>query len=175
MAAGGVRQWLSCAGAGQLTLLVVPGLGASASAWSVVLPALRRSVRTCIYDRPGLGQSPAPPDAAATVDAGELGMQLWAALRAIGEHGPYLVLGHSFGGLVARALVAAHRPSIAGVLLVESVTPDDPTLPRYWREAGHLVDLVASSAATMAPLPLLTSNPDSNRSKHGRHNKRPTS
>jgi pimeloyl-ACP methyl ester carboxylesterase len=148
VAADGVRQWLSCAGPGRLTLLVVPGLGATAASWSGVLPSFRRTIRTCVYDRPGLGLSPPAPDQHATVDAGELADQLWAALHAAGEDGPYLVLGHSFGGLVARAFVAEHPRVVDGVLLVESVTPDDPTLPRYWSEAGHRVDLVASSAAT---------------------------
>ena len=154
VSAAGVRQWLSCAGPGSLTLVVVPGLAASAMSWSTVLPALRRVVRTCVYDRPGLGRSPPRPDRRAVVDAGGLARELWALLRTAGEDGPYVVLGHSFGGLVARAFVAEHRSAVDGVLLVESVTPGDPTLPRYWTEAGHAVDLVASAAAAGGGPPL---------------------
>jgi pimeloyl-ACP methyl ester carboxylesterase len=152
--AAGVRMWLSCAGPGPLTLLVVPGLDATAASWSAVLPPLRRVVRTCVYDRPGLGHSPPRPDATAVVDAGGLAAELWAGLAAAGEHGPFLVLGHSFGGLVARAFVASHRSVVRGVLLLESVTPGDPTLPHFWTEAGHRVDLVASGLATHGGPPL---------------------
>jgi pimeloyl-ACP methyl ester carboxylesterase len=161
-------MWLSCAGTGSPTVVVVPGLGAAATSWQPVLPALRASVRTCVYDRPGLGRSPARPDPHQVVDAGMLAGELAALLRRAGEPGPYVVVGHSFGGLVARAFVAADRRAVRGVLLAESVTPDDPTLPAFWTEAGHPVDLRASSAAAdggprlgRTPLLVLTaSQPD---------------
>lgn len=149
VSAAGVRQWISCAGKGSLTVVVVAGLGAWSSSWAGVLPSLRAQVRTCVYDRPGLGRSPQRPGPASrVVDAGLHAAELWALLRAAGERGPYVVLGHSYGGLVARAFVRAHRSSVAGVLLAEGVPPEDPTLGRYWHEAGHAVDMPASSAAT---------------------------
>jgi pimeloyl-ACP methyl ester carboxylesterase len=168
VAADGVRQWLSCAGPGPTTLVVIPGLGATAASWTPVLAGMRQLVRTCVYDRPGLGHSPARPDRGTVVDAGGLADELWALLHAADERGPYLVLGHSFGGLIARAFVARHRPAVSGLLLAEGVTPDDRPLPRYWTEAGHPVDLPASSTATrggprLGSLPLVVlsaSEPD---------------
>jgi len=148
VAADGVRQWLHCSGRGPLTLVIVPGLGAAATSWSPVLPALQQLLRTCIYDRPGIGLSPPRPDLRQVLDAGGLAGELWALLQAAGQRGPYLVLGHSFGGLVARAFVAQHRSSVRGVLLAESVTPFDPTTGRFWIEAGHEIDMTASSVAT---------------------------
>jgi pimeloyl-ACP methyl ester carboxylesterase len=130
--AAGVRQWLSCAGRGPLTLVVVPGLGADSAAWAPVLPGLRRLLRTCTYDRPGLGRSPARPGTTSALSAGQLAAELWAVLRAAGQTGPYLVLGHSFGGLVARAFVAAHHEAVRGLLLAEAVTPGD----RLWGGSG---------------------------------------
>jgi pimeloyl-ACP methyl ester carboxylesterase len=168
VASDGVRQWLHCFGVGPLTLVVIPGLGTSAAAWSGVLGGFARTVRTCVYDRPGLGRSPARPDAGQVVDAGLLQGELWSLLQAAGQHGPYVVLGHSFGGLIARAFVAHHPSAVRGVLLAESDTPYDPSTGRYWTEAGHRVDLLASSAATgggppLGHRPLLVlsaSNPD---------------
>jgi pimeloyl-ACP methyl ester carboxylesterase len=167
-AAAGVRQWLHCQGSGGVTLVVIPGLGTSAAAWSGVLPALQRVTRTCVYDRPGLGHSPARPNAAQVLDAGLFARELAALLAVAGEKGPYVVLGHSFGGLIARAFVHAYPRSVRGVLLAESVTPGDPTTGRYWPEAGHQIDMVVSSTATgggppMGRLPLLVlsaSNPE---------------
>jgi pimeloyl-ACP methyl ester carboxylesterase len=151
-----------------LTLVIVPGLGASSSAWSGVLGRLQALVRTCVYDRPGLGRSPARPSRTQVVDAGLLARELWSLLQEAGQRGPYVVLGHSFGGLVARAFVAAHRSSVKGVLLAESVTPFDRASGRYWTEAGHRVDLLLSSQATdsgphLGAVPLLVlsaSRPD---------------
>jgi pimeloyl-ACP methyl ester carboxylesterase len=170
VSADGVRQWLHCSGRGPLTLVVVPGLGTAATAWSPVLGQLQQLLRTCIYDRPGLGLSPARPNTRQVIDAGMLAGELWALLQTAGEHGPYVVLGHSFGGLVARAFIAAHRASVRGVLLAESVTPFDPAAGPNWTEAGHAIDLHASSVATddgpqLGSIPLLVlsaSRPDEN-------------
>ncbi len=158
VSAGGVRQWLSCAGPGPLTLVVVPGLGSSSAAWSAVLPGFRTFVRTCVYDRPGLGRSPNRASTSQVLDAGLQSGELWSLLRAAGERGPYVVLGHSYGGLVGRAFVAAHRSSVRGVFLAESVSPGDSSTGRYWTEAGHRVDLLVSGYATHGG-PLLGSSP----------------
>jgi len=154
VSAAGVRQWLDCAGPGPLTLVVVPGLGSTTAAWSSVLGSLRRFVRTCVYDRPGLGHSPNRANTSQVLDAGIQAGELWALLQAAGERGPYVVLGHSYGGLIARAFVAAHRSSVRGVFLAESVSPGDPSTGRYWTEAGHRVDLQVSGTATHGGPPL---------------------
>ncbi len=101
------------------------------------------------------------------LDAGRYAEELRALLRAAAQEPPFIVVGHSFGGLIARAFVHDFRQRVRGVLLAESVTPGDPTTGRYWVEAGHKVDMVASSRATgggprMGRLPLLVlsaSNP----------------
>lgn len=131
-----------------MTLVVVPGLDTAATAWTPVLGQLQRITRTCIYDRPGIGLSPVRPDRHQVLDAGLLAGELWSLLQAAGQHGPYVVLGHSFGGLIARAFVAEHRAAVHGVLLAESVSPFDPASGRYWTEAGHAIDLKVSSVAT---------------------------
>jgi pimeloyl-ACP methyl ester carboxylesterase len=158
--ADGVRQWLHCAGNGPVTVVVVPGLQSTASDWSEVRPAFEKLTRTCVYDRPGLGLSPARTDGRRVLDAGRYAQELGALLAAAGEPGPYLVIGHSFGGLVARAFVRTHLADVAAVFLAESVTPGDPYLGSTWREAGLHIDMAASSRATgggprMGSVPLL--------------------
>ena len=148
VSAAGVRQWLHCQGAGAVTVLVIPGLGATAATWSGILPSLEGVTRTCVYDRPGLGRSPARPVRGQVVDAGMYAAELAALLAAAGEPGPYVVVGHSYGGLIARAFVHRYPAGVRALVLAESVTPGDPTLGRYWTEAGHRVDMAASSAAT---------------------------
>ena len=164
----GVSQYLHCGGSGPVTVVVVAGLHADSSSWSAVRPDLERLTRTCVYDRPGLGRSPARTDGRITVDARLYANELAALLSAAGEKGPFIVVGHSFGGLVARAFVREHLTSVKAVFLAESVTPHDPTLGDVWHEAGLDVDMTASSDATgngphLGSLPLLVmtaSRPD---------------
>jgi len=145
--AAGVRQQLDCRGSGPVTLLVITGLAGPASTWSIVAAGLRRIARTCFYDRPGIGKSPPRAKTTQVVDAGLYARELSALLRAAGEPGPYVVLGHSFGGLVARAFTFRHMSAVRGVLLAEGVDPGDQTTGRYWHEAGHAVDMALSRAA----------------------------
>jgi len=157
-AAAGVRQWLSCRGQGPVTVVVVPGLHATASSWSKVSNRFSWITRVCFYDRPGLGLSPARSNRGAVLDAGGLARELQALLNVAHEPGPYVVVGHSFGGLVARAFIRQNYSRIAGVLLAESVDPKDTTLGQYWQEAGHNIDMVASQRAAGAG-PRLGSHP----------------
>ncbi len=168
--AGGVRQWIHCAGSGPVTVVVIAGIGSSHDDWSVSLPSLERLTRTCVSDRPGLGSSPPRSSPNQVVDAGLHARELHALLTAAGERGPYVVVGHSYGGLVARAFVHLFSGEVRGLLLLESVTPGDLTRGAFWTEAGHRVDLVASGRADaggppLGRLPLVVlsaSNPDAN-------------
>lgn len=146
--AAGVRQQINCQGSGPVTLIVITGLASAASTWTPVAAGFRKVTRTCFYDRPGLGTSPARPNPKQVVDAGLYARELAALLRAAGEPGPYVVLGHSFGGLVARGFVFKNMSVVRGVLLAESVDPADATTGIYWREAGHAVNMYLSQTAT---------------------------
>ncbi len=145
--AAGVRQYLECSGAGTPTILIVPGLDSSIDDWLPVLPALREQSRTCVYDRPGIGDSPAR-ERGGRVDAGLHAEELAALLTEAGEVGPYLVVGHSYGGLVARAFINDQPSRVAGVVLAEGVTPFDDTNGSDWPEGGTVVDLPLSYLAT---------------------------
>jgi pimeloyl-ACP methyl ester carboxylesterase len=136
--AGGVRQWIQCAGHGPVTVVVIAGLHADHRMWSLVLPSFAVATRTCIYDRPGLGSSPSRPRHG-IVTAGQHADELWALLQAAGERGPYVVVGHSYGGLIARAFTARHLTRVRGLLLIEGVGSDDQT-SHYWGEGGDLVN-----------------------------------
>ena len=146
--AAGVIQSLDCQGAGPVTLVVVTGLASPASAWSSVAPGFREATRTCFYDRPGIGASPARANKRQVLNAGLYAVELAALLHSAGEPGPYLILGHSFGGLIARAFTKKNLSSVSGLLLAESVDPSDRTTGKYWREAGHSVNMPLSQSAT---------------------------
>ncbi|MDQ1250058.1 MAG: hypothetical protein QG597_4435 [Actinomycetota bacterium] len=145
--AAGVSQYLECSGVGTPTILIVPGLDSSIDDWLPVLPALREQSRTCVYDRPGIGDSPAR-EGGGRVDSGLHAEELAALLTEAGESGPFLVVGHSYGGLVARAFINDQPSRVAGVVLAEGVTPFDDTNGSDWPEGGTVVDLPLSYQAT---------------------------
>lgn len=118
---GGRRMNLVCAGDGSPTVLLEAGFAATAGAWHKVQPALARTTRVCAYDRAGSGFSdpgPLPRDGAA------IARDLDQSMAAASISGPFIVVGHSAGGLYGR-LFAARRPSdVVGLVLL------DPTIER---------------------------------------------
>lgn len=151
LSAGGQQQWISCTGTGRPTVVISSGLGASHSMWSKVLPPLRAMSRVCISDRPGLGSSPARIGSK-TTDAGQHAQELRALLAAAGESGPFVLVGHSYAGLIVRAFAAQAPADVAGVLLIDACWPGIHRnfLPSYkspWHEGGTVIDMAASEQA----------------------------
>jgi len=140
----GVQQWINCQGSGEFTLVVIPGLGASSAQWSRVRPKLADLTRTCIYDRPSIGRSPSRSHPRAVITVREHAQELRDLLQAAGESGPYLVLGHSYGGLIARSFVRQFPDRVGGLLLMEGVDPHGTARSHYWHEAGQAIDMTRS-------------------------------
>lgn len=83
---------------------------------------ISRFARVCSYDRSGLGWSEA---ASSTHTAGQKADELDQLLQSAGVEGPYLLVGHSFGGLVARIYSVRHPQNIIGLVLVDSTNAED--------------------------------------------------
>lgn len=125
----GARLHLRCHGAGDETVVLVAGFGATRDTWRAIEDPVGRRTRVCSYDRFGIGASdPAPAPQTFATEARDL----HALLRAAGEPGPYVVVGHSFGG--DEALAFAHRfaDEVAGLLLVDAS-------PAAWNTASCAV------------------------------------
>jgi pimeloyl-ACP methyl ester carboxylesterase len=117
----GRRLNLVCTGRGSPTVLLESGFGATAGAWYKVQPPLARTTRVCAYDRAGSGFSdpgPLPRDGAG------IARDLDQALTAAKIGGPYVVVGHSAGGLYARLFAARRQGQVVGLVLL------DPTVER---------------------------------------------
>jgi pimeloyl-ACP methyl ester carboxylesterase len=108
-----------CTGQGSPTVLLESGFGIGAAGWGKSQPRLSKMTRVCSYDRAGYGFSdpgPEPRDGAA------IARDLDQGLAAAGLNGPFIVVGHSAGGLYGR-LFAARRPGeVQGLVLL------DPTI-----------------------------------------------
>lgn len=100
------------------------GVGALQPSDDAVLPAVARFTRVCAYDRPDVrfdGPDLTTPRAQPhTVDR-DVG-DLYALLAALGEQGPYVLVSHSYGGLIAALYARTHPQQIGGLVMVDAVT-----------------------------------------------------
>jgi pimeloyl-ACP methyl ester carboxylesterase len=112
----GRRIFMRCEGTGSPVVLFESGYRGGAGAWAKLQPALARTTKTCAYDRAGYGRSdpgPLPRDGAAVA------RDLDAALRAERIDGPFVMVGHSAGGLYARLFSNLRPRDVVGMVLVD--------------------------------------------------------
>lgn len=115
----GLHLW--CQGSGSPTVVLSPGAGDYSFDWEPVMEGLRAQVRVCAYDRPGFAWSAVGPvPRTMALEA----FEVRAALDRAGERGPYVLVGHSVGGLVARVFAHAYPDDVAGLVLVDPTHED---------------------------------------------------
>jgi hypothetical protein len=117
---GGHRLHLHCTGSGSPTVVLEPGHGEVSSAMAWIAPAVARDTRVCVYDRAGRGWSD-PADG--PQDAVEIATDLHALLNRAHIPGPYVLAGHSFGGLYVLTFAATYPDQVAGLVLLDSTAP----------------------------------------------------
>ncbi|WP_205739579.1 alpha/beta fold hydrolase [Georgenia sp. SYP-B2076] len=117
---GGHRLHLSCTGSGSPTVVLEPGAGGVSSDLGSVTPVVARDTRVCVYDRAGRGWSE-PADT--PQDATQIATDLHTLLHRGDVPGPYVLAGHSFGGLYTLTFAARYPDEVAGMVLVDSTAP----------------------------------------------------
>jgi pimeloyl-ACP methyl ester carboxylesterase len=153
---GGHRLHLNCTGTGSPTVVLQAGGGMMSSDQGWIAPAVARETRVCVYDRAGRGWS----DPATTrQDAAQIAADLHTLLHRANVPGPYVLAGHSFGGLYALTSAARYPDEVAGMVLIdttqpatepksvtkpESVTASDD--PDSYTLASHFSALISTSA-----------------------------
>ncbi len=117
---GGLRLHIRESGVGGPVVIFESGIAASHLNWTTVQAGVARFTRACSYDRAGLGWS----DVATTPRVtSQLVEELHALLAAAGIAPPYVFAAHSFGGLVVNAYAVKYPEQVAGILLVDALSP----------------------------------------------------
>lgn len=112
------------AGQAPARVVLIGGAGAPIEGWHKVFDAMTAFATVLAYNRPGLGRSSAP---AAAQDGLHLVGSLRGLLRAAGMAPPWVLVAHSFGGLIANLMARHHPDEVAAVVMVEATAPDDPS------------------------------------------------
>jgi pimeloyl-ACP methyl ester carboxylesterase len=133
---GGRELFLECRGAGRPIVVLEAGTGDLSSLWGeppfgpgpAILPAVARFTRVCAYDRPGTYLLPHTLSRSDPVamprSAWDVVRDVRALLRAAHLGGPYVLVGHSFGGMIARLHATAHPAETAGLVSIDAQNED---------------------------------------------------
>src|SRR5262245_45485638 len=151
---GGWRLHLNCTGrvsASQPTVILEAGAGGFSVDWSLVQPEVARFARVCSYDRAGLGWSDLGPRPRTLR---QVTWELHTLLEKAGVRPPYVFVGQSYGGILARLYAFTYPLEVGGMALVESGHERGVAVLRN----GQMVRLVET--ANGSPIPeVKTSNP----------------
>jgi pimeloyl-ACP methyl ester carboxylesterase len=131
---GGYRLHLACQGEGSPTVVMEAAIGETGLLWSLVQPAVAKLTRACSYDRAGYGWSDPSPKPRT---AGVMVEELHTLLDTAQVPGPYVLVGHSLGGLLVRLYAVRYPQQVAGLVLVDSAHEE-----QYRRAPRELQELV---------------------------------
>ena len=118
---GGYQLHIDCQGNGSPTVVMEAGLTEPSLMWALVQPQVSTSTRVCVYDRAGLGwsdTSPKPRTAEVMVE------ELHTLLQNANVAGPYVMIGHSTGGMLVRLYAHSYPAEVVGMVLVDSQHED---------------------------------------------------
>lgn len=136
-AVGGQRLHLDCRGGGpdRPTLVIEGGAGTTTQAYYWLSELLQDEQRVCRYDRPGLGFSDA---SSVPRDAETIAGLLKGLLEEAGEAPPYILAGHSLGGLCIRVFAELYPEAAAGLVFLDSSHPEQAEWLKMQQELAAL-------------------------------------
>jgi pimeloyl-ACP methyl ester carboxylesterase len=116
---GGYQLHVNCTGTGSPTVILDAGLGGTSLDWSKVQPAVARFTRVCSYDRAGYGWSQTGPGPRTSQ---QIVTELHALLTHAKINGPYVLVGHSAGGLNMRLYAYRYPAEVVGMVLLDATS-----------------------------------------------------
>jgi pimeloyl-ACP methyl ester carboxylesterase len=146
---GGHSLHIHCVGQGSPTVVLDAGSGSFSAQWVRVQREVSGSTRVCAYDRAGMGWSEMGPDPR---DAKQISSELHALLEGADIESPYVLVGHSFGGLYMQTYAARYPDEVAGVALVDSSQPDQFSYQPVTRDSYEPQKQIFDVASLLARL-----------------------
>jgi pimeloyl-ACP methyl ester carboxylesterase len=136
---GGRRLHLNCTGQGSPTVVFENGGGAFSIDWALVQPPIAKTTRACPYDRARHAWSDPSPDAETPASVAR---DLHALLTAAGKKPPYVLAGHSMGGIYVRIFERRYPGEVAGLVLtaaqiLETLPAGDVRVPSRPPQTGE--------------------------------------
>lgn len=122
---GGYQLYIKCVGQGRPTVVMDAGLTDTADSWRGVPFEVAAVTRACVYDRAGLGRSDPGPKPRTSQ---QMVLELQTLLVNAGIEGPYVLVGHSFGGYNVRLYAHQYPEEVVGMVLVDAAHEDQ--IPR---------------------------------------------
>jgi pimeloyl-ACP methyl ester carboxylesterase len=116
------QMYLSQKGTGSPTIIFESGIAATSQNWAHVQQLVSTLTRTVTYDRGGLGWSSASNS---DRTPSNIVRELRTLLQLARVPPPYILVGHSFGGLVVRRFAAEHPDEVLGVVLIDPMRPEE--------------------------------------------------
>jgi pimeloyl-ACP methyl ester carboxylesterase len=172
---GGRKMYMECDGVGAPTVLLISGKGNRADTWSTnrlgernaevsVLSRTARFTRVCAYDRPstvGVNDEPSRSDPVPERATAKNGVaDLHALLAAAHVQGPYVIVGHSYGGLIARLYASTYPDDVAGLVLEDALSEGlYDGLTTAQREVLETINLVPELVDTLSSFAQVISAP----------------
>lgn len=143
VAAAGHRIHIHCTGEGSPAVVLLPGMGSFSFDWALTQPGIATTTRTCSYDRSGAAWSdPGPRPRTLRQEA----YTLSDALKSAGVPPPYVLVGQSIGGVIARVFQRQYPDRVAGIVLVDSTSENSALIKQGKR-------ILVRSEATARPIP----------------------
>jgi len=118
---GGLHLHAICQGQGTPTVILEAGLSCTHLDWSCVIPEIAKNTRVFAYDRGGYGWSDPCPKPRTGL---RMVSELHALLQKAGVSSPYILVGHSYGGLLVRLYASQYPEEVTGIILVDG-SPED--------------------------------------------------
>jgi len=136
----GFKMHIHCEGTGSPSVILESMSGGTSTYWGWIQPEVQTQTRVCVYDRAGFGWSesdPEPQSLARTV------RNLHTLLVNANIEGPYVMVGHSLGGVYARQFAADYPDEVAGVMLLDEANPQQfVKYPELFAEGDNFVNIL---------------------------------